>query len=196
MTDQPAADKTPEHVLLDKSLMEKYPHKYVRDVTIGGRPFRFRPIRPDDEDMMVKMFSTFSKETIFHRFFTTVTMQPSKATRFTHIDYKRQMAIVCEEETGGERHLVGVARYNTSPESDIEAEMAIVIGDPWQGKGVGAALLNYLLEIAELEGFKKLYGLVHYDNMAVPRMFDKMKRPHRAESTGTELRFEVVLSEK
>ncbi len=194
MTDQPNSDRTPEHELLDKTLMENYPHKYIRDVAIGGRPFRFRPVRPDDEDMMVRMFITFSKETIFHRFFTAVTMQPSKAKRFTHIDYKRQMAIVCEEDTGGERHLVGVARYNASPDSDTEAEMAIVIGDPWQGKGVGTALLNYLLEIAELEGFRSLYGLVHYDNLAVPRMFSKMNRPHRTKNTGAELRFEVTLS--
>lgn len=175
-------------------LPENYPHKYVKDVMVGVMPFRFRPISTDDDEMMIRMYSTFSKETIFHRFFTSYIMPPSRVRRFTNIDYKYKMAFAAEEEIDGERRFAGIARYAADRCEEGTAEMAIVIGDPWQGKGIGTALLNHLFDTAEAEGFRLLYGLVHFDNAAVPRIFEKLKQPHRAVNTGMELRYEVILS--
>jgi acetyltransferase len=175
---------------------DNYPEKYIRDVAVAGRTFRFRPISPEDDALMVRLYNTFSKETIFHRFFTTYAMPATRAKRFTNVDYDKKMAIVAEENIEGDRHLVGVARYVATQESATTAEMAIVIGDPWQGKGIGTALLDYLFVVGELEGYELFYGLVHFDNSAVPRIFEKLNRPHRIHNSGTELRYEVTLAPK
>ncbi|MFA6451668.1 MAG: GNAT family N-acetyltransferase [bacterium] len=173
-----------------------YPDKYILDTAVRGRPYRFRPISPDDETPLIELYKTFSRETIFHRFFTAYTMPPSRAKRLATLDYDKKMAIVAEETTDCGCHLVGVARYANVSESETTAEMAIVIGDPWQGKGLGAALLDYLFTVGEAEGYELFYGLVHYENEAVPRLFAKINRPHRIHNTGTELRYEVTLSPK
>jgi len=177
-------------------LPENYPHKYVRDVIVGDRLYKFRPVSPDDDELMIRLFNTFSKETIFHRFFTAYSMQPTRVKRFTNIDYRTRMAIVAEEIVDGDLRLVGVARWAAEKGSETNAEMAIVIGDPWQGKGIGTALLDYLFVVGEAEGYELFYGLVQYDNAAVPRIFEKLKRPHRIHNTGMELRYEVTLTPK
>jgi acetyltransferase len=180
-----------------RTLPDNYPSQYIKNTVVNGRPVLFRPIRPDDNDLMQHLFQTFSKETVFHRFFAYLRVPPARLDRFTRIDYRTQMAIVAQEEKDGQPVLMGVARYNTPRDISDGAELAIVMGDPWQGMGIGTALLAYLLEVAGREGFKSLYGLVHYDNAAVPRVFHKlseMGRTHRCHDTGTELKYIIDLN--
>jgi len=174
-------------------LTENYPFQYVREKDLNGLEVKLRPIRSDDDEMMIELFSSFSDDTIYHRFFTHVRMTPEKVKRFTHIDYVRQMAVVAVQRDGEGRRLLGVARYALVKSPERWGEMAVVVGDPWHGKGVGTALLDHLFYVAKNEGLKGLYGLVHYDNRAIPRVFEKITYPTRKDDTGTELRFEVLL---
>lgn len=174
-----------------------YPFQYIRDVELRGRPYVFRPIRSDDDIMMLDLFSTFSEETIYRRFFTMLTMTPEKVKRFTHINYRTEMAIVAEEsDSAGARRLTGVARYAASKDRRGWGEMAFVVGDPWHRRGLGSALMGYLLEVARNEGYEGLSGYVHYDNLAVHRIFEMMDLRLSKVDTGMEIRYDVYLSRK
>ena len=181
--------KTPD--MAPEALPENYPHQFTKDVDILGYPVRFRPIHPGDNHRMLMLFDTFSMETIYHRFFSYVRMPPERVKRFTMIDYGRQMAIVAEEEKDGQPRLMGVARYAMPKEAVDDAEMAIVIGDPWQGRGLGTTLLRYLIDLAEIRGLTMMYGLVHFDNRAVPRVVRKLGVKYKKKDNGTEWRYEV-----
>lgn len=175
----------------DEPFPENYPFDLIRDLDIRGRTVRFRPIYPGDNYRMIMMYNTFSQQTIYHRFFSYVRIPPSRVKRFTEIDYKRHMALVAEEEKDGLPRLMGVARYNTPKDETNTGEMAIVMGDPWQGQGIGTKLLRYLVDIAHGAGYVKLIGLVHYDNAAMPRVFRKLDVKFKKCDNGTEWRFDV-----
>lgn len=175
----------------DEPFPDNYPFDLIRDLDIRGRAVRFRPIYPGDNYRMIMLYNTFSQQTIYHRFFSYVRIPESRVKRFTTIDYQRHVALVAEEEKDGLPRLMGVARYNTPKEETDTAEIAIVIGDPWQGQGVGTRLLRYLVDIAHGAGYVKLIGLVHYDNAAMPRVFRKLGVKYKKCDNGTEWRFEV-----
>lgn len=174
-----------------------YPEQYKKETSTKLGKTLLRPIRPDDDAQLMRLYKTFSVETIYHRFFSYVNATPDRVKRMTHIDYRRQMAIVAEVEIAGVPEIVGVARYNT-PEggSPVEAEMAIVVGDPYQGNGVGAELLDTLIKVARAEGFNLLFGIVHYDNKPAQRLFEKVQAPHRIKDNGSEWNYEVDLRPK
>lgn len=84
-------------------------------------------------------------------------------TRFTQIDYDREVALVAIHETGFEEKMMGVARV--IQEIDMQrAEFAVLVGDQWHGKGIGAALLSRCLTIARNRNVKHIYGTVLAEN--------------------------------
>lgn len=171
-----------------------YPFQYVKEVTIRGCKYVFRPIRQDDDDMMLELFTTFSEDTIYHRFFTLMNMSREKVQKFTHLNYRTEMAIVAEEVLeDGRKVLIGVSRYAVTRSDKNWGEMAVVVGDPWHRKGVGTALLQYLMEVARNEGLEGLVGYVHYDNRAVHKIFEKLDLKVEQKDNGTETQYEVYL---
>lgn len=186
-----SATRMNEILVCEAGLPDNYPHQYIKDIEVRGRHIRLRPIHPGDDYRMLMLFNTFSEKTIYHRFFSYIRMPPARVRRFTHVDYEKHMAIVAEELKDGQSRLMGVARYAATKEARGDAEIAIVIGDPWQGRGFGTAMLQYLVEIARDFGYKRLIGLVHFDNDVMPLLFERIGFHHRKFDNGTEWRFEV-----
>ncbi|MFC1474538.1 GNAT family N-acetyltransferase [bacterium] len=172
---------------------ENYPFQYKKEVEVRGRKMRFRPIRPDDDDLMIELFSTFSEDTIYHRFFTHIKITPERVKRFTHIDYRSEMALVAVEREDDRRRLLGVSRYALDSDRDNWAEMAVVVGDPWHKSGIGTALLKYLFVVARNEGLEGIYGLVHYDNRPIFKIFERLGHSVKTIDTGTEICYEILL---
>jgi acetyltransferase len=85
------------------------------------------------------------------------------ASRFCFIDYDREMAIVAEVEEDDHRRLAGVARLVADPGHET-AEYAVLVGDPWQGQGLGLCLTEYCLEIATSWGLKTVFATTERDN--------------------------------
>jgi acetyltransferase len=84
--------------------------------------------------------------------------------RFTQVDYDREIDLVAfDEGDKGEERMLGVARLITDPDGK-RAEFAILVGDPWQGKGVGARLLEISLRIAKNRGIETVWGTVLQEN--------------------------------
>jgi acetyltransferase len=143
----------------------------MRGVTLkDGTTAVLRPIRPGDESELSALYARLSPETAYQRFFTVMArLPPSWAHTFANVDYERRMAIVAVSPDNG---LIAVARYDLDKASN-EAEIAIVVQDQWQGKGLGTMLMAELLSYAEAQGIRRFRADVLSEN---GRMLDMLTR--------------------
>jgi acetyltransferase len=93
--------------------------------------------------------------------------------RFTQIDYDREIALVAMKESGSSERLLGVARFIVSRHPG-QAEFAVLVGDAWQGKGIGAELLKRCLSIARERGIKRIFGTVLAENTQMLKLGRKL----------------------
>ncbi len=148
-----------------------YPRELVRTVTLkDGFSTRIRPIRPDDEPRLVNLYERLSRHTAYQRFFTVLRRLPSDWYHFfANVDYVRRLALVAERETVGGVQLIGVGRYEPSEEPGT-AEVAFIVEDGWQGRGLGGILLDAVLEAAEVRGIRRFRADVQADNHRMLRL--------------------------
>jgi acetyltransferase len=166
----PIAVPSPLHLVISP-----YPEENeVRITTKGDLRIFIRPVKPEDAPMYVNLFKELSPTSIYYRFFGVLKeLRPEMLARFTQIDYNREIALVAIDEDAAEERMLGVARIIGDPDG-TEGEFAVLIGDAWQGKGVGAGLLQKLLLIAEKRGFKNIHGLVLKENRNMIALGQKM----------------------
>ncbi len=120
--------------------------RYAHDAVLrDGRTVHLRPIRPDDLDAMMAMWSRLSEQSIRLRFFAPRKMDREQMRHFTDVDYHDRFALVAVR---GDR-IIGVARLDRLPEDDHAAEFAVLVEDAEQGRGIGTALLRALFEPAQ-----------------------------------------------
>ena len=162
-----AEKKSPRHLCISP-----YPAQYESlELTEDGLEVFLRPIKPEDGPAMIRLFEALSPVTIFQRFGRVLrSMPPDRLSRYTQIDYDREMALVVFPE-GGE-DIVAVGRIVERPGQD-EADLGLTVADAWQGRGLGGLLTDRLLEIAEERGLKKLWGVVSPDNRSMLNMARK-----------------------
>ena len=134
----------------------------MKKVTLkNGVTVWLRPIRPEDESELTALYDRLSPETAYQRFFTIMArLPPSWAHILANVDYERRMAIVA---VGPDNELIAVARYEYD-EAANEAEIAIVVQDQWQGKGLGTAMLKELFSYADAKGIRRLRAYVLTEN--------------------------------
>ena len=142
-----------------------YPTGYdITANTKNGLELFVRPIRPEDAPLLLELFDNMSEQSRFNRFLHRVPILTSDVlARFTQIDYDRDLALVALGPSGKKTVMVGVTRLEGDPDG-IEAEMAVVVGDPWHGQGVGALLMELGLKAASRRGLKKVWGIVLPEN--------------------------------
>ncbi len=152
-----------------------YPSHFTFEVCLrDGKEVLIRPIKPEDEPLMQALFYSFSPETIRLRF-----MQPKKTitheelARFCHIDYDRELALVAITQEEGEKKIIGVVRLIRLPD-ETSAEMAVVVGDPWQGKGLGRVLCEIAIRVAKEMGLRRLFMDILVDNQRMLRLAEKL----------------------
>ncbi|MDH4136868.1 MAG: GNAT family N-acetyltransferase [Anaerolineae bacterium] len=151
-----------------------YPAELETYVTLrAGIKIFFRPIKPTDEAMMQELFYSLSEESIYYRFFHRTPFMPhKKVQRFTTIDYQKEMAIVGVVEEYGREKIIAVGRYSLEPESNM-AEVALLVHDDWQGRGIGTWLLKYLIQIAKSRKIAGFKAQIMADNQVPLRMTHK-----------------------
>jgi acetyl coenzyme A synthetase (ADP forming)-like protein len=116
-----------------------------------GRTLHIRPIRPDDGDRLVEFHGRLSPDTVYRRFFSPhPRLSASEVEGFTHVDYQDRLALVAE--LAGE--LIAVARYDRIPGTG-DAEVAFVVDDAHQGRGLGTLLLEHLAAAARNRGIAR-----------------------------------------
>jgi acetyltransferase len=138
-----------------------------------------RPIRPEDEPLMVKFHETLSERSVYLRYFHLMDLSQRTAherlTRICFIDYDREMALVVEyvDPATGEREILGVGRL-TKIHGTNEAEVAVLVSDNFQGRGLGKELLARLLIVGADEKLTRLTADILPDNRAVMRICEKL----------------------
>lgn len=132
-----------------------------------------RPIRPDDEPMMKEMFYSFSEKTKYLRYHGTLKSMPHNRLQvFCNVDYDTEMALVGVTGEADQEDVVGVGRYMTDA-SRIIAEMAFVVRDDWQRKGLGTVLFNRLIEVARQQGIRRFHAEVLTENSGMLKIFHR-----------------------
>ncbi len=142
-----------------------YPSHYqFRETLADGTRVLIRPIKPEDEEKHFAFFHSLSRQTNYYRFFSyRKKLSHEQITRFTQIDYDREMAIIALVEENDQEKTIGVNRLAYYPQED-RYEFALVVTDDWQDKGVGKILMEKLLYIARDRQIKTIYGNILAEN--------------------------------
>jgi acetyltransferase len=123
-----------------------------------GYDVTLRPMRPEDAELVKSFVRDMSEQSRYFRFMEAVReLSPSMLSRFTQIDYDREMALVATVEDGGKELQIGVSRYAINPDGK-SCEFALAVADAWQGRGIGHKLMNRLMEIARDYGLEVIEG--------------------------------------
>jgi acetyltransferase len=157
---KPAPCPAPLHLVVSP-----YPAQYESRVNVAGvGDLMIRPIRPEDAHLLQDLFEILSPQSIYFRFFSPVKqLSQSMLARFTQIDYDREIALVAIQESGSAEKMLGAARVILQHNLQ-DAEFAVLVGDPWHGKGIGAQMLSKCLDIARERRFRTIWGTVLADN--------------------------------
>jgi acetyltransferase len=166
----------PANVTLDqlpKPAIRPYPLKYVAPWTMkDGNQVTIRPIRAEDEPLMVKFHETLSDRSVYLRYFCSLSLSRRVAherlLRICFGDYDREMVLVAErtDPATGERRILGVGRMNKL-HSGNEAEVAVLVSDQSQKLGLGHELLRRVVEVARDEKLSRVSAEMLTDNVAM-----------------------------
>ncbi len=156
---------------LPKPAIRPYPVQYVWDWAMkDGTAVTIRPIRPEDEPLMVKFHETLSDRSVYLRYFGSLSLKTriahERLIRICFGDYDRELALVAEVKGSAGPQIVGVGRLNRAAATD-EAEVAVLVTDAYQGRGLGAELLRRAVRVAREEGIRALTSEMMADNLAM-----------------------------
>ncbi len=162
---------------LPRPAIRPYPAEYVA-VTTGrdGAPLTIRPIRPEDEPLLITFHGMLSEDSVQMRYMQGIKLDARTAhqrlLRICFPDYDREIALVAERQaTGGqERAVVAVGRLSRDRTAWSEAEFSLLVADPWQGRGFGTQVLSRLIEVGRQEGIEKIYADILTANMRMQRL--------------------------
>jgi acetyltransferase len=153
-----------------------YPAQYRSQwITQDGTPIVMRPIRPEDEPMIVKFHETLSDHTVYLRYLRPMLIEARVAherlARICYCDYAREINFVAEIDAAqpDERKILGAARLSRMHGLD-EARFSILISDLAQGKGLGKEMMRRLVDVARREKLARLQALLTADNEAMKRI--------------------------
>ena len=146
-------DKSVPDAELPRSAIRPYPSQYVSEWTMkGGEQVLIRPIRPEDEPLMIEFHKKLSERSVYLRYFQPLKLTQRTAherlTRICFIDYDREMALVAErKKADGSPDIIAVGRLSKI-HGRPEAELAALVQDELQAKGLGVELYRRLIQVA------------------------------------------------
>jgi len=138
-----------------------------------GMLINFRTMHPTDEKHMRDLFYSLSQQTIHYRFMSNITQLPQKEVlNFLYTDYRSDMAIVGTLREAHGEEIIAIGRYYLNPRTN-RAEVAFIVRDQWQNRGIGTFLLKYLVTIAKRNGIAGFTAEVLVDNKAMLAVLHK-----------------------
>lgn len=143
-------------------------HELLRD----GSPVEIRALRPDDETEMLAAVERTSPQSLQRRFFAMKRhFSERERAFFMQIDFSNHVALVALVRQTDRQMIVGGGRYIVFEPG--RAEMAFVVVDAWQGRGIGSLLIRHLIKIAGHGGLQELTAEVLPDNTAMLKVFER-----------------------
>jgi acetyltransferase len=171
--------KTPESKLPHPAI-RPYPIQYATPWKMKNKvPLFIRPIKPEDEPLMVKFHETLSEESVYNRYFAALKLSQRVAherlTRICFNDYDREIALVAELKVakGEAKKILGVGRLSKQ-HGGSDAEFAVLVSDEWQRQGLGCELLKRLIEIGRVEKLARISGVILAENHAMQHICRKV----------------------
>jgi acetyltransferase len=182
---------------LPRPAIRPYPNQYVTSRRLeDGTEVVLRPIRPEDEPLLARFHETLSDRTVYLRYLQRMKLDErvhhARLARICFIDYAREMVLVAETGRGAERVVVGVGRLNSTHERD-EAQFSLLLSDTYQGRGLGSAFLETLLDVGRREGLRRVTAEIAAENAAMQAVCRKLGFQLVAEPDGATVRAAVTL---
>ncbi len=184
---------------LPRPAIRPYPTQYVSSWKLNdGTPVNIRPIRPEDEPLLVKFHRTLSEQSVYYRYFSQLKLDEriahERLTRMCFNDYDREIALVVEHRKpqGGEQEILGVARLSRAHGIN-DAEFALVISDQYHRRGLGTELLKRLVSIGQDEKMERITATILADNHAMLHVSKKVGFKLSRSSDQQDFRAELAL---
>jgi acetyltransferase len=167
---EPSTVPAPRHLII-----APYPNQYESDWLLeDGTPVMLRPMRPEDEPLVPEFFGKCSEETIYFRYFHLIkNWTHEMLIRFTQNDYDRELGLMALGQPPGPEDMLGVCRLVMAADRS-SAEFAVIVADPWQGKGLGEKLIGQVIEIARENEVEMLWGEVLAQNLPMLNLVKKL----------------------
>ncbi len=158
----------------------EYPCEFEKTIKLkDDTEVVLRPIRPSDATMKQHLFYALSKEAVVKRYLGYLKAMPLKRVwPYVTVDYENEMNIVATVKEEGMESLIGMGSYVRVPNTQT-AEVALVVRDDWQNKGLGSKLLEHLIDVARQKGFDGFTAWVLATNTGMMHIFKKLG--HRVE---------------
>ena len=162
---------------LPRPAIRPYPSQYISACkTRDGMHVTIRPIRPDDEPLVVDFHQQLSERSVYLRYFLPLELRfrtsHERLITKCFIDYDREIALVAEHKNERGTHIAGIARLIRN-HSGGKAEVALIIADKYQRRGLGTQLLRSIIDVARRENIEKLYGTMLWENSGMKDLFTK-----------------------
>ena len=157
---------------------EKLPHPAIRPYPVqyvqgwkmkNGDAVTIRPIRPEDEPLLIRLHQALSERTVYLRYFQPLKLSQRTAherlTRICFIDYDREMVLVVEHKNKeGQPEVIAIGRLSKLRGGGNEAELAVLVDDRYQSQGLGTELYRRLVSVARDEKLKRVVSTILVEN--------------------------------
>ncbi|BBD60169.1 GCN5-related N-acetyltransferase [Nostoc sp. HK-01] len=184
---------------LPKLAIRPYPSQYISEWAMkNGTSVTIRPIRPEDEPLMVQFHQTLSEESVYFRYFHLIKLSQrithERLTRICFIDYDREMALVAEHQNPQTKtkQILAVGRLSKLHGTDA-AEFAMIVSDRYQCQGLGTELVRRLLQVGRQENIGRVTANILSDNNGMQRVCEKLGFHLQPTSDSTVMQAEIAL---
>jgi acetyltransferase len=166
---------------LPRLAIRPYPVQYVQPWTMkNGQSVVLRPIRPEDEPLLIKLHKALSERTVYLRYFQPLKLSQRTAherlTRICFIDYDREIVLVVEHKSSedGLIEIIAIGRLSKLRGESNEAELAVLVDDRYQGLGLGTELYRRLIAVARDEKLKCVVSTILAENREMRAICQKL----------------------
>jgi len=155
---------------LPQPAIRPYPIQYVENWKLKDqKEVTIRPIRPEDETLMVQFHKDLSQETIRQRYLKAIQYDEriahSRLLRICFNDYDREIALIAIINN----EVVGAIRLSKIGGTD-DATFALIIKDQWQDKGIGSKLMDKIIEVAKKEKIQNIHAQMLIENFQMQKL--------------------------
>jgi len=155
-----------------------------------GRLVSARPIEPGDRERLRRAFDRLGTESRYRRFFSPVDhLTESQLDYLTRVDHHGHEALVAVEDD----EILGVARYVRPVPDSPRAEVAVVVTDDWQGRGLGTQLLDRLSRRARVDGVHTFTAAALSDNHSIIDLLGGLGSTVKRQAGGGQVELEIEL---
>ena len=165
---------------LPRPAVRPYPVQYVKPwTTRNDTPVMIRPIRPEDEPLVIGLHKGLSERTVYLRYFQPLKLSTrtshERLTRICFIDYDREMVLVVERKGKDDRaQIIAIGRLSKTRGGGNEAELAVLVDDRYQGQGLGTELYRRLISVARDERLKRVVSTILNENREMRAICQKL----------------------